>query len=192
MNNKIRVLGIDPSLNNFGIAKTVIDLDTGALRVEEVYVIQPSKADASTRRVVRKNSDDLRRAKWLQSELLRACEGFDLISVEMPVGSQSARAMASYGIVVGVLSSCPLPMIEVTATEVKLAGHGTKCATKKEMIEWGTSKHPDAGWKTLTRKGVKGFTNDNEHSADALASVYAALGTEQFKMVSIMMKRLSA
>lgn len=188
----IRVLGIDPSLNNFGIAKTSVDVDTLKVMVESVYVIQPQKADAATKRVVRKNSDDLRRAKWLQAEMIKACEGFDLVSVEAPVGSQSARAMASYGIVIGVLSSCPLPMIEVTATEVKLAGHGTKTATKREMITWGVAKHPDANWKTINRKGVKTFSNCNEHAADGLASVYAALDTQQFKMAAAMMRRLSA
>lgn len=188
----VRVLGVDPSLNNFGIAKTIVDLETLKIKVESVYVIQPVKADDAARRVVRKNSDDLRRAIWLRDNLIKACHGFDLVTVEMPVGSQSARAMASYGIVIGVLSSCYLPMIEVTATEVKLAGHGTKTATKKEMIAWGVAKHPDANWKTMKRKGVEELVASNEHAADALASVYAGMDTVQFKMVATMMRRLAS
>lgn len=188
MSNVIRVLGIDPSLRNFGMARTTVNVDTLEVVVESVGVIQPVEINKESKKVVRKNSDDLRRGKWLQSEMVKACEGVDVVSVEMPVGSQSARAMASYGIVIGVLASCPVPMIEVTATEVKLAGYGSKCATKKEMILWATSKHPDAGWKTITR-GVKQFTNCNEHSSDALASVYAALETQQFKMAMAMTRK---
>lgn len=187
----VRVLGIDASLNNFGIAEVNINLDTLALTVEKVYVIQPAKADTVAKRVVRKNSDDLRRARWLQENLIKACEGFALVTVEMPFGSQSARAMASYGICIGVLSSCPLPMIEVTPAEVKLAGHGTKTASKKEMIEWATNLHPDANWRTMKRKDEQVLTNDNEHSADALASVYAAMKTEQFKSVMAIYKSMS-
>jgi len=187
----IRILGIDPSLNSFGIAKTVVDLKTMEVIADEVYVIQPDKADAVTKKIVRKNSDDLRRATWLQSKMIEACEGFDLVAVEMPVGSQSARAMASYGIVIGVLSSCSTPMIEVTATEVKLAGAGSKTATKREMIDWGTRKHPDAGWKTVKRKGNVELVASNEHAADALAAVYAALDTVQFKSITMMFNKIN-
>lgn len=188
----VRVLGIDASLNNFGLAKTTVDLDSSRVIVESVLLIQPSKADEVTKKQVRKNSDDLRRAAWLQRNMIEACEGFDLVAVEMPVGSQSARAMASYGIVLGVLSSCPLPMIEVTPLDVKLAGHGTKTATKAEMIAWAVAKHPEANWKTRMLKGSRVITNDNEHCADSIGAVYAAINTQQFKMATIMMRRLSA
>lgn len=190
--NVVRVLGIDPSLNNFGIAKTTINLETLNVTVESVILIQPSKADAVTKKQVRKNSDDLRRAIWLQNHMIKACKGFDMVAVEAPVGSQSARAMASYGVVIGVLASCPLPMIEVTATEVKLAGHGTKTATKDEMIVWATNLHPEANWKTIKRGGKLVITKDMEHCADALGAVYAAIDTQQFKMATAMMRRLAS
>lgn len=187
----IKILGVDPSLNSFGIAETTVNIDTLEVMVKRVYVIQPDKADAVTKRQVRKNSDDLRRAVWLQNNLIKSCEGFDLISVEMPVGSQSARAMASYGIVVGVLSSVAIPMIEVTASEVKIAGFGCKTATKREMIDWGVAKHPEAGWKTIKRKGNIELVASNEHAADALAAVYASLQTSQLKGMIAMMKSMN-
>lgn len=188
----IKVVGIDASLNNFGVAMTSIDIHTLKVTLDNVFVIQPAKIEESSKRVVRKNSDDLRRAKWLQSQFISACAGFDLVTAEMPFGSQSARAMASYGICIGVLASCPLPMIEVTPMEVKLAGYGTKTATKTEMIEWAINLHPNANWRLIKRNGVHVPTKDNEHAADALASVYAALDTQQFQMAAAMMRRLSA
>ncbi len=187
----IRVLGMDVSMNNFGIAKTTVDLDTLKVTVESVQLIQPALADESSRRVVRKNSDDLRRARWLQDNMIAACESFDLVAVEMPVGSQSARAMASYGVVIGVMASCKLPMIEVTPMDVKLSGAGHKTATKEEMIEWAVGKHPETNWKRRMLKGQSVLTKDNEHCADAIAAVYAAIGTQQFKMATAMMRRLA-
>lgn len=175
----IKIVGIDISLNNIGICKAVID--DNKVVITELLLIQPPKADAVAKKQVRKNSDDLRRARWLQDNLMLAIADCQIISVEMPFGSQSARAMASYGICVGVLASVKKPMIEVTPAEVKLAGFGVKTATKQEMIVWATEKHPDANWKMRTLKGKQVLTADNEHMADAVACIYAGMKTEQFK-----------
>jgi Holliday junction resolvasome RuvABC endonuclease subunit len=181
MSKAIKVVGIDPSLNNFGIACASVDLDTHVITLDKVDLFHPPEADKETKKKVRKNSDDLRRAKWLQERLIEACKSASLAVVEMPIGSQSARAMASYGIVIGVLSSCPIPMIEVTPIEVKLAGVGTKTASKEEMIEWATKKHPEANWFKHKSKGVMVVTSKNEHCADATAALYAALKTAEFR-----------
>lgn len=175
----IKIVGIDISLNNIGICKATIDGD--AINITELLLIQPPKADIQSKKQVRKNSDDLRRARWLQNNLMLAIQDCQIISVEMPFGSQSARAMASYGICVGVLASVKKPMIEVTPAEVKLAGFGVKTATKQEMIAWATDKHPDANWKMRTLKGKQVLTADNEHLADAVGCIYAGMKTEQFK-----------
>jgi len=188
--SKIKVLGIDASLNNFGLVRANVDVAIKKVDIDEIKLICPPKADKSTRKQVRKNSDDLRRARWLQDNLVKMCEGYDIAIVEMPVGSQSARAMASYGIVLGVLSSCPLPLIEVTPLEVKLAGAGKKTASKADMIEWATTKHPEAEWLTRKLHGKSVVTNNNEHIADALAAIYAGMGTDQFKMMAAMAERL--
>ena len=82
-------------------------------------------------------------------------------------------------------------MIEVTASEVKVAGFGVKTATKREMIDWGVAKHPKAGWKTIKRKGRIELVASNEHAADALAAVYAALQTSQLKGMIAMMKSMN-
>jgi len=184
----IKVVGIDISLNNIGICKG--DILGGDLSVREVCLIQPPKADAQSKKQVRKNSDDLRRARWLHDGLHEAIKGANLICVEMPVGSQSARAMASYGVCVGVLASIKTAMIEVTPTDVKLAGAGIKTATKQDMIDWATRKHPEANWKRVKRGGELMLTNDNEHMADALAAIYAGMKTAEFKALISMVGSL--
>jgi Holliday junction resolvasome RuvABC endonuclease subunit len=175
----IKIVGIDISLNNIGICKAVIK--DNRVKIDDLSLIQPPKADSQSKKQVRKNSDDLRRARWLQENLMLAIEDCQIIAVEMPFGSQSARAMASYGICVGVLASVKKPMIEVTPAEVKLAGFGIRTATKQEMIAWATDKHPEANWKMRMLKGKKVLTSDNEHMADATAAIYAGMKTEQFK-----------
>lgn len=178
----IKIAGIDISMNNLGICKATIFQD-GSIKIDDLILVQPAKPDKETKKQVRKNSDDLRRFRWLHDELHKQIIDTDLISVEMPVGSKSARAMVSYAGCIGVLASVEKPMIEVTPTEVKLAGAGTKTATKDEMIEWATFKHPEAKWRVVSRKGVKQHTRDNEHLADGLATIYAAMKTDQFKMM---------
>ncbi|GAL23016.1 hypothetical protein JCM19235_1317 [Vibrio maritimus] len=104
----------------------------------------------------------------------------NMVVVEVPVGSQSARSMASYGICIGILASITKPMIQVTPTEVKMATVGSKTASKQDMIDWATSAYPDADWLTVTRKGKKVITAKNEHLADSIAAVHAAILTDQF------------
>lgn len=175
----IKIVGVDISLCNIGICKATIMQDD-SIYVEKVSLIHPDKSGYNKKQV-RRNSDDLRRMRWLHDELHKSIEGCDIIAVEIPVGSQSARSMVSYGGCLGVLASIKKPLIEVTPSEVKLAGVGTKTASKEEMIQWATTKHPNAGWKIVTRKGVKSYAKDNEHASDALAAIYAALETDQLK-----------
>ena len=190
--NSIKVLGCDPSLNNFGLVKASVDMDTLEVSIESMFLACPPKIDAATKKAVRKNSDDLRRARFQQKAFAEYCKGSAITIVEVPVGSQSARAMASYGICVGVLASSPIPMIEVNPTEVKLTAVGTKTASKADMIEWAMAKHPEAEWILRKSKGVMVPTNANEHLADAIAAIYAGIATEQFKAATSMMRSMNA
>lgn len=186
----MKVAGLDISLNNLGICKVIIK--DRKLTVDELLLVKPDKSDAETKKKVRKNSDDLRRARWLREGMIEAIADCHIVCVEMPVGSQSARAMASYGICTGVIAGIDKPLIEVTPYDVKLAATGIKTASKEEMIEWAVAKHPEGKWKYKTVKGVKSLTNDNEHMADALAAIYAGLKTAELKAVMQIMFGLKA
>jgi len=186
--DKIEVVGIDPSLRNFGMSRALIDLDTLEIEVTDLKLISPDTIDKTMRKVVRRNSDDLRRARYLHDGMQDYVKGARLAFVEVPVGSQSSRAMASYGICVGVLASCPVPIIEVTPTEVKLTATGSKVASKQQMIDWASSVYPEAPWLTRKPKGKGVPTAANEHLADSVAAIHAGILTEQFGQLMSLLK----
>lgn len=187
----INVIGIDPSLRNMGFCKATIDLDTMEVKVRDV-ILAETEANKKTAKVVRKNCDDLDRAQILHDALVKECKGYTLAFVEVPVGSQSARAMASYGICIGVLAACPIPMIQVTPSEVKLAATGSKHAAKQEMIEAAMIAHPNAPWLTRKSGGVIVPVAANEHLADATWAIHAGIKTPQFKQAASMLFTLAA
>lgn len=186
---KMKVIGCDPSLNNFGIVHAELDLFTLKFEVTGMRLVQ-SEDNATKAKTVRKNSDDLRRARLLYKGFQEACAGAQFAFIEVPVGSQSARAMASYGICVGVLASCPIAMIQVTPKEVKLAGFGVATATKEEMIESAVKEYPNAPWLYRKLKNKPVLMNDNEHLADALFAIKAGIETDQFKQATAMFASL--
>ena len=187
---EFNVVGMDPSLRNWGIAKGVlIPSQKMQVRIDWLDVIQPV---LPTGKQVRQNSVDLESAKQLCEGAWKAAQGAHAIFVEVPVGSQSARAMAAYAICIGVLGALRtsgVPFFEVTPTEVKLAAAGKKTATKAEMIEWGVSKHPEANWPTYKSNGKTLISEAKaEHMADAIAAIYAGIACNSFQQMLSFMK----
>lgn len=182
---EMRVVGFDPSLRNWGVAVgTLTHGRASLLHLEQVSVIQPI---LSKGKQVRQNSLDLEAARQLCQGALAAAEGADAIFVEVPVGSQSARAMASYGMCIGILGALRatgVPFFEVTPTEVKLAGAGKKTATKEEMILWARMAHPEVVWPTYVEKGlVLVSAAKAEHMADAVAAIHAGIASNPFQQM---------
>lgn len=184
MTNGIAVVGLDPSLRNWGIARALLAPGTFDIQIQSVDVIQPV---LPTGKQTRQNSLDIEAAKQLSSGVLQAVEGAQAIFVEVPVGSQSARAMASYGICVGVLGALRasgIPFFEVTPTEVKLAGPGKKTATKQDMINWAVSQHPNVEWPTYTKNGKSLISEAKaEHMADAICAIHAGIQSNPFQQL---------
>jgi Holliday junction resolvasome RuvABC endonuclease subunit len=181
----INVVGFDPSLRNWGIAKGRMSLELPyKLQIDQLELVNPV---ISKGKQVRQNSLDLEAAKQLCKAALTASEGAQAIFVEVPVGSQSARAMASYGICVGVLGALRatgIPFFEVTPSEVKLASSGIKNATKLQMIEWAMAKHPEANWPMYRQNGTNMVSEAKaEHLADATAAIYAGLSCNSFQQM---------
>lgn len=184
----IKVVGQDPSLRNWGIAIGTYCLETKQIQIDKLGITCPV---LPTGKQVRQNSSDLEAGFQLYLGAVAAAEGAHAVFVEVPVGSQSARAMASYGICVGTLGALRakgIPFFEVTPTEVKLAGPGKKTATKIEMIEWAVAKHPEANWPTYVKHGKTLITESSaEHMADAVAAIYAGLRSNQFQQMLALM-----
>ncbi len=180
----IRVCGIDPSLRNWGMAIGEYHVDNRELTIKDMGVINPV---LPTGKQVRVNSADLEAAYQLYTKSLKPYQHAQAVFVEVPVGSQSSRAMASYGICIGVLSALKasgIPFYEVTPTQVKLAGAGKKTATKDEMINWALAQHPEADWPTYTSKKLVTVSRSKaEHLADAIAAIHAGIDSDQFQQL---------
>lgn len=185
---RIKVVGQDPSLRNWGLAVGTYDLEERRLTIEQLSLVQP---ELSKSKQVRQNSLDLESAFQLYQGALAAAAGAHAVFVEVPVGSQSARAMASYGICVGVLGALRAqgtPFFEVSPSEVKLASAGRANATKQEMIQWATTRHPEAPWPTYKQGGSMCVSEAKaEHQADAIAAIYAGIVCKPFQQLLSMM-----
>ena len=175
----IPVLGMDPSLTNWGLASANLDLETGYLSTPHVQLVSPDKIKGKQ---VRVNSEDLHRSEQLAQAVFAAAKTPKAVFVEVPVGSQSARAMASYGICIGILGALRakgIPIIEVTPTEVKVAYTGNKNATKDQMIEQSLALYPEVNFPMFKGKPAQ----KAEHLADAIATIHAGVHTPAFQTI---------
>lgn len=186
----IKVGGLDPSLTHTGVAKGFFDLTTGEWKLDYVN-LQVTENEAG--KVVRKNSDDLRRAEAIASFIYDQVSDCDVVFSEIPTGAQSARAATGFGIVIGLLGGIlrsptwKPAFIQVLPHEVKLSiPGGSKVTSKEEIVEWAVRSNPDAGWfagrgKSKYEIDGKKLTADNEHMADAAAVINAGVRTEMFR-----------
>ena len=181
---KIKVIGQDPSMCNWGLAACTIDTNDFSVTANELFVVQDIKEEKDTRKSVRKSSLDIIRARRLServNEFLARHSDAKFTMVEIPHGSQKAASMKGYAICITILAAQSINMIELNERECKLNALGKTSATKAEMIHWAMSEHPEANWKMRRLKGelvsVDGY---NEHAADALSAVHAGLVSDQF------------
>lgn len=151
----LKILGIDPSFRNWGMA--LMSYTPFSLELDGVTIIQTNKGN------IRTSDDDLNRVTMLYEGLQLALKEADVVVAEIPLGSQNAHSMKSYGIVLGLLGTIP-DLIRVSPYDVK-AVIG-KNASKKKIIEWVEHNHPDVLHKNL---GIA------EHQADAVLTIYAGL-----------------
>ena len=180
----MKVLGVDPALKNVGMAAGYLDLDNMTFSIENLDLVKTSPSNSKT---TRKNSDDLERCRVLHQGLQAFSKDAEIAFVEMPVGSQSARAMMSYGACMMLIASLKIPVIELTPREVKVAATGDQNATKRDLIDWGWSVAPDAsGWRV---KG-KRLIDENEHMADAIGAINAGLSNPEFQALVAMVRSM--
>lgn len=182
---KIPVLGVDPSLRNWGLARGLLDIDTGVFDGLELKLTQ---TEVDHNKQVRTNSKDMAASELIFNEVYPWFQGSKVIFVEVPVGSQSANGMKSYGICVGVLGALRAlghQIIEVTPTENKIALSGDKNASKDTMIRAAHALYPDANW-LMDKKGK--LLNKNEHLADAVGTIHAGVNLPAFQNLIKLLK----
>lgn len=177
---KIKIVGFDPSMSNWGIAKATLDVNTMEFTVDDLTLVE---TESESKKGVIKQSDDLRRARIVKEGMLEACEDASFAISEIPFCNPAGYAAANFnsGLVTGVLAACPIPLIQVFPSEVKMKATGIRSATKEEMIAWAMKKFPDAPWRMRTLKGKQVPTKANEHLADAVASINAGLDSQQLQ-----------
>lgn len=186
--NKLGVVSFDPSMSNFGICEALVNLEDYSFEPVKLTLISTEREETKT---VIKTSDDLRRARIVLEAMHRACEGKAIAFSEIPLGTASkyANAILNSGMMVGILASCPIPLIEMSPKEVKEATIGFRNAQKEEMIEWGLSRYPNVpGWLFHMRKGKQVPNKDNEHLADALAVMEAGVQDFRFKQATSVLR----
>ncbi|HBZ7669368.1 TPA: hypothetical protein MM079_004663 [Klebsiella variicola subsp. variicola] len=186
MSKVIKVVGVDPSMSNFGLAIGTLDLDTDKLEIHGLELVE-TKA-GGTKKTVRVNSDDLRRAKEIWRTARPIIEQAHMVFCELPVGSQSSRAQTSYGVCIGVLACVDKPLIQVTPNEIKHYVGNKLTTSKEEIIQWAITKQPDAPWLRRKQAGNDVLVAKNEHLADAIASIYSGMQTDQFRQVRDVLK----
>jgi Holliday junction resolvasome RuvABC endonuclease subunit len=180
----VKIMGLDMAFTNLGIAivrADVSDINNPVLTVDDLSVVHTESTKKRPRGMT-KSSDDLRRARETLHALRAKIAAYqpDIIIAEVPFGSQSARSAWTLGIAIGILSTVD-GLIEVTPREVKTAT-GEPHADKAEMIEWAMTKHPEAPWAWRKYKGALiSVASTNEHTADALAAIYAGLRTKALR-----------
>lgn len=172
---------MDPSLSNWGFAFGTYDLNTYQLQFTDLKLVRTNK---SKHKNIRVNSDDLSRAKLLADAAFAAARMAQVVFIEVPSGSQSARGSASYGVAIGILASMRSqyqPFIEVTPLEIKLATIGQRSASKQRIIFRAVGKWPTLPWPTVKENdATRVVTSKCEHLADAIGAIEAGIKTEQF------------
>ena len=172
----ILLLGVDCAMRNCGLA--LLRVSASGIELLDMHLVVTENESG---KVVRRNSDDLRRARELLAAV-RAWEArADVVAAEIPSGAQSARAALGFGMALGVLASVRKPLIQVQPTEVKKTVTGRKTATKEEMIAWASGEYPHAAWITRRLRGQDVMTAANEHLADAVAVGHTATWTDQWR-----------
>lgn len=181
---KIPVLGCDPSMRNWGLARGLLDIDTGVFDGLELMLVQ---TEVDHNKQVRTNSKDMAAAELIFQNAYPWFKEAKVIFVEVPVGSQSASGMKSYGMCVGLLGALRAlghQIIEVTPLENKIALSGDKTASKDTMIRAAHAIYPEANWLT---KGGK-LLNKNEHLADAIGTIHAGVNLPAFQNLIKLLK----
>jgi hypothetical protein len=194
----IRAIGIDAAFANMGLARVIIHnhgIVSGPrfsgkdVECDDLTLIS---TDGQHGKTVRKSSDDLRRARILYEALRDYAQGSQIAFAEVPSGAQSAAAAKALGTAVGIIASCPIPLIEVNPQEVKAAVRGrpvkgNASIPKADIIAWAVGRWPKAPWVRHERNGknfMKGdLQNCNEHLADALAVIAAGIATPAFQQL---------
>ena len=197
----LRVVGFDTSLSAFGMVAGVVDLDDAgrpALRFVDGGVVQTEKNPEEPRM----NADHLVRFGVLSHRSLAFVKKHDphVICVEQVAlalgsggkfGAKMSGTLTNLsvlgrarGLVDMLAVSVGAMLLERSAMAIKKAATGSHRATKEEMVDALTAKHPELGGIYVAGPSGKVLRGLREHVADAAGAVLAC------RMDPVMLERL--
>ncbi|MFC0819726.1 crossover junction endodeoxyribonuclease RuvC [Moraxella marmotae] len=167
------IIGFDPSLRNWGYCIANYNENTQVLEFTKGGVIH-SKPDKEQRQ----NLQDLQSATQLYHGLHNLIGLYqpNFLVAELPVGSQSSRAMVSYATCISLSAALAyqdgehtIPLLSITPQQVK-ATVGKKDASKDEVMSWVSEYYPEVDdWLLQFPKG------EREHICDAIVATHTAI-----------------
>lgn len=164
----MKILGIDIGLAAMGWA--LVEFDAGGRVLTNVRAGVWTTKKETKKRQLHVGSDDARRLDDLIALLSAEAANCDVAAYELPAAAKGARAGhalgLAHGVVRGVLRSrAGLPVVEVTAFDVKRGLTNDRNASKELMIECASIL-----WPQVRYLGKK----VQEHAADAIGvAMYA-------------------
>lgn len=166
---KVNITGFDPSLNNWGISHAEYNTETNELKIKDGTVLRMKSKDKN----LKQNQKDLIHAQSLYSKVYPHLKDTHICCIELPIGSQSSRAMVSYAMCIGLIGSLMnhypnTYFIFVNPYKVKQVV-GANTTTKEEIIQWVKDKHPEYS--------LPKAKNQAEHIADSICAIYAGLNS---------------
>lgn len=172
----------------------VAEVDIRRADIATVLELGVSATERSVGTPVRQTSEHLRRARFQASALSRIVTRHrpDVVAIEMTGLTQYAIPSFGFGVMIGLAASLTLPIIELSPREVKRAVKPHGNVTKAEVLAWALTQKYAKGvnWPTgrankinLTWMG-RPLAKLAEHAGDALATIPAAVATEQFKLLT--------
>lgn len=169
---KIKLIGLDPSLRNFGVSIGFYDTVTKSLEITNGFVIC---SKPNHKKLTQANQDVLT-TKSIFTELSTHIVDCDYWTAELPTGSQSSRAMASYGICIGIIGSLVVSnpnFISCTPYDVKKVV-GIKTTDKEQIINWVTHTYPNIlTWLPKAK-------NKQEHICDSIVAMHLLVHNPKF------------
>lgn len=178
------IIGFDPSLRNWGYCIAKYDSSKRTLEFADTGVIhsKPTQHD-------RKNLEDLQSATQLYHGLQELVQWHapDYFVAELPVGSQSSRAMVSYATCISLCAALAhgdgintTPLLAVTPQAIKKVVSGTNEASKQQVINWVKEHYAD------TYQSITDYPKSKqEHICDAIVAVHCAILTKSTENITL-------
>lgn len=167
MKTQLNVAGLDPSLRNFGVVLGTINADC----LDELIITGMKVLHTKNEPHKFKNVSDLNSLPDLINDLWDLVSDVHVIFVELPIGSQTSRAMYSYGVCIALVALLQSQgkLVIVTRENQRKALLGVDKVTKQDMIDWVNDTYPNNPHFNSLKNA------EREHAADALASVHVGI-----------------